>query len=376
MEDSPEILEKLSVKPSWLKLIPQDNRQRLLRSGESFTVYKTLTDLLELPEKNITVQNAKAKMLKDPLVEAILSNLPRWKDFKVSGHNDPRYIPNQLLLLHNWGIKVEDDIRIKNILDSLLEHTDEDTGQFLWYGEVYNRKTKEKLNMWESILCDHHLITTLMLLFGYEQKSAVKSAISRINDLVEDTENGIGWKCLPGLKSQFRGPGRKNEVCPMLIIDVLRGYYKIPLAKRPANLIKCGKTLLNCWNDRSTKKPYMFGHGRNFRSLKPPFFWYNVGTVLDATSYYPKLVNTLSFKQLLSVALLSFDSKGEITPKSIKTFFKGYSFGQKKNFSPWVTYYLSSICKRAVDTNVSLINEVLKLDGNQFAGSKDTTKKK
>lgn len=376
MEDSTVIREKLSEKPNWLNLIPHDNRLSLLNSKESFTVYKTLIDLLELPEKDNIVRQAKVKMLQDPLVESILSNLPHWKEIRVSGHNDPRYIPNQLLLLYDWGIRVEDDIRIKNILDSLLEHTDHDTGQFLWFGEVYNRKTKEKRNMWESILCDHHLITTVMLLYGYEQKKEVVTAITRINNLIEETENGIGWKCLPGLKTKFRGPGRKNEVCPMLIIDVLRGYHKLPTGKRLESLINIGKTLLNCWADRTTKKPYMFGHGRNFRTLKPPFFWYNVGTVLDAASYYPELVNTMNFKQLLSVALLSFDSQGEITPKSIKTFFKGYSFGQKKNFSPWVTYYLSSICKRAVNTNDSLIKEVLKLDGKQYKGSKGAPKKK
>ena len=375
MEEFKVIHEKLSENPDWLKLIPNDNRFKLLNSNESFTVYKTLIDLLGLQEDNISVQQAKTQMLEDPLVESILSNLSVWKDFKVSGHNDPRYIPNQLLLLYDWGLRKDDDLRIKNTLDALLTHIDEETGQFLWYGEIFDRKTREKNFLWDSLLCDHHLITSLMILFGYERKKEVQRAIARINELIEETENGIGWKCLPGLKTKFRGPGRKNEVCPMLIVDVLRGFHELPSKERPQNLIAIGTTLLNCWMDRAIKKPYMFGHGKKFRNLLPPFFWYNIGSVLDTTSRYPELVNSIAFKQLMSVALLSFDDNGEITPKSIKTFFKDYSFGQKKHYSPWVTYFLTSICKRAVDSNPNIIPEIMQLDGRKFKGSKGGLKK-
>ena len=370
------IQEKLSHKPEWLKLIPKDNRLWLLQSKESFTVYKTLTNLFDFSENEDFTQQAKDDMLKDSQVESMLSNLASWKEIKVTGHNDPRYIPNQLLMLYDWGLRKEDDPRIKEMLDTLLENIDENTGQFLWYGEIYARKTKEKKFMWESLLCDHHIITSLMILYGYYHKKEVKRGIERITELIENTENGLGWKCLPGIKTNFRGPGRKNEVCPMLIVDVLRSFYKLPQNILPQNLIETGKTLLSCWSERSTKKPYMFGHGRHFRTLRPPFFWYNVGSVIDAVSRYPVLVKTSAFKQLMSVALLSFNEIGKITPKSIKTYFKGYSFGQKKKESPWVTYYLSNICKRVYESNPKGITDIISLDGNKFKGSKGSPKKK
>jgi hypothetical protein len=375
-ENTSKLKTILKEKPLWLKLLPKDNRNVLLNSNESFTVYQTIVDLLGIPIEDKIAIEMKKKVLKDPFVTQILNELTEWKKVKVSGHNDPRYMPNQLFLLSDWGITIQDSEKIKDALNILLDHIDEKTGQFLYYGEVYNRKTKEKKYIWDSLLCDHHLITSLMIINGLERNNVVVNAVKRIKDLITETENGLGWKCLPSLFGNFRGPGRKNELCPMVIIDVLRGFYLLPEKMRPKELIDIGKTLLNCWSDRGQAKPYMFGHGRNFRRLRPPFFWYNIGSVLDATSHYPELVNTDAFKEMLSVALLSFDKEGKITPKSIKTYFKGYSFGQKKVWSPWMTFYLSRICKRAVKINPKIVQEVNKLDGTKFKGSKGAPKKK
>ncbi|UYP43984.1 hypothetical protein NEF87_000269 [Candidatus Lokiarchaeum ossiferum] len=38
-----------------------------------------------------------------------------------------------------------------------------------------------------------------------------------------------------------------------------------------------------------------------------------MGRILDATSYYLELVDTVNFKQLISVALLTFDLLEKIT---------------------------------------------------------------
>ncbi|MHA1733591.1 MAG: hypothetical protein ACTSU5_16710 [Promethearchaeota archaeon] len=206
----------------------------------------------------------------------------------------------------------------------------------------------------------------------------MKAGLERVNSLLKETNQGYGWKCEPGLGTGFRGPGRKDDICPMAVVDALRGYWALPGDERPENLVGAGKTLLGCWTARSEHKPYMFGHGRNFRRPRPPFFWYNVGTVLDATSHYPELVGTRAFRELLAVARLAFRPDGTVVPGSIYTFFKGFSFGQKRESSPWETLFLARVFKRAADADPGIVEAVKAIDGSSLKGSKGGpgTKKK
>ncbi len=195
-----------------------------------------------------------------------------------------------------------------------------------------------------------------------------------MKELLKETNQGWGWKCEPWLYYKRRGPGRVNDICPMIVIDALRGYWV--LSEYPEHLIHAGKSLLNCWTERSKYKPYMFGHGKKFRLPRAPFFWYNIGTVLDAVSHYPKLVKTKAFQELLAVSLLEFQSNGLFIPKSIYLYFKEYSFGQKKEPSPWITLFLSRIYKRAFDIDPSIIDKIKKIEAKKLKGSKGGDKYK
>ncbi|MHA1718530.1 MAG: hypothetical protein ACTSXK_03325 [Promethearchaeota archaeon] len=376
IEKNSEIEQMLEEKPQWLSLLSKDPRKKLLETKESFTVYRTLIDILDLPLKNPIVQNLHKKLLHDPLIQHLISDLSDWEKDLVRGHDHPQYLPNQLWLLQDWGIKFKDSKRVQSEIEKILSHQDPLTGQYLAHAEVYNRRTKIKSIQWTSYLCDHNLITSVLLQFGFEKHPSVQKALERMRDLITQTNQGYGWKCIPGLNSDFRGPGKKDDICPMLVIDALRGYYLLSTKKRPKFLIDTGKSLLSCWLNRATEKPYLFGHGQKFRLLKPPFLWYNIGSVLDATSHYPELVETKAFRELLAVSLLNFNSDGEIIPKSIKRYFKDFSFGQKKTPSPWVELFLLRIYKRAWESDPLIIPKIQKLDGNSFKGSKGGPKKK
>ncbi|MBD3213441.1 MAG: hypothetical protein GF311_12610 [Candidatus Lokiarchaeota archaeon] len=295
--ESGELKKKLSESPEWLRLLPEDPRSFLVNSKESFTVYKTLIDLLDIEDVHPLVIDAYREMLKDPIVNWLLDNLSDWEKDIVTGHNKADYLPNQLWLLLDWGIKIEDDIRMKNAIEKILAHQDEETGQFLAFSRVYDRKTNEKYPKWISALCDHHLITSVLILAGLKDHPQVKRGISRVNDLLTETAQGYGWYCKPWLNHNRRGPGRVNDACPMIIVDILRGYWRLDESDLPLQLIETGKTLLNCWIKRANEKPYMFGHGKKFRLPRAPFFWYNIGTVLDACSHYPSLIRTKPFQE-------------------------------------------------------------------------------
>jgi hypothetical protein len=373
---SSDIQEKILENIDWIKILPRDPRKFLIKSGESFTVYRTLIDLFGFPLDHSDVVKAKDAILNDPLVNYILDNLSDWEKDLVKAHNKADYLPNQLWLLLDWGILPEDDKRMKNAIDKLLSHQDEDTGQFLAYIEAYDRKTKTKYPMWSSALCDHNIIVSVMLLAGLENDKRVQRGLRRMSDLLKDTSQGLGWKCEPWLYYKRRGPGRVNDVCPMIVADALRGYWVISQEKWPEGLIKAGNTLLNCWTRRSEEKPYMFGHGKKFCLPRAPFFWYNIGTVLDAARHYPALIKTQAFRELAAVSLLEFTSQGVFIPKSVYLYFKNYSFGQKKDPSPWMTLFLSRIYKDAADLDPNFIKKVKEIDGAKFKGSKGGSKSK
>lgn len=373
---SNDIQDKINEDAEWVKLLPKDPRQYLIESGESFSIYRTLTDLFNLPLDHPDVVKAHKNVLKDPLVNFLLDNLSDWEKDLTKAHNKADYLPNQLWLLLDWGIKPEDDKRMQEAIDKILSHQDEDTGQFLAYIEAYDQKTKTKYPMWSSALCDHNLIVSVLLLADLEKDKRVKLGLKRMNDLIKETTQGKGWKCEPWLYYNRRGPGRVNDVCPMIVVDALRGYWVISQDKWPDGILETGLTLLNCWINRSEEKPYIFGHGKKFRLPRAPFFWYNIGTILDAVRHYPTLVKTQSFRELVAVSLLEFTLDGIFIPKSVYLYFKDYSFGQKKEPSPWMTFFLSRIYKNAFEFDPQFIEAVKEIDGKLLKGSKGGPKAK
>lgn len=373
---SNDIQEKLDEEADWVKLLPKDPRYFLITSGESFSVYRTLTDLFKLPLDHPDVIKAHDNLLKDPLVNYLLDNLSDWEKDLTKAHNKADYLPNQLWLLLDWGVKPKDDNRMQKAIDKILLHQDEETGQFLAYIEAYDRKTKIKFPMWSSALCDHNLIVSVLLLAGLKNDERVQFGLKRMNELLKDTTQGKGWKCEPWLYYKRRGPGRVNDVCPIIVADALRVYWVIPQDKWPDSLLEVGLTLLNCWIKRSEEKPYMFGHGKKFRLPRAPFFWYNIGTVLDAVRHYPTLTKTQAFRELAAVSLLEFNVDSVFIPKTVYLYFKDYSFGQKKEPSPWMTLFLSRIYKDAADNDPQFIECVKQIDGKSLKGSKGGPKTK
>ncbi len=373
---STDIQKIVKKSVEWTKLLPTDPRIFLIESGESFTVYRTLIDLLDLPQDHSDVLKARQRMLKDPLVENLLNNLSDWEKDVVTGHNKADYLINQLWLLLDWGIAIDDDKRFKDAIDKIIAHQDQDLGQFLAYSRVYDRSTKTKHPMWTSALCDHNLIVSIFLLAGLENDNRVKKGLNRLNELLTETTQGWGWKCIPWLYQKTRGPGRVNDVCPMIVADALRGYWLLSKNKWPTHLIDAGKTLLNCWSRRTKEKPYIFGHGKRFRLPRAPFFWYNIGTILDATRHYPELVKTQAFRELVAVSLIEFPSNAQFIPKSVYLYFKDYSFGQKKQASPWMTFFLSRIYKDVVNYDPETINAIKEIDAHSLKGAIGGPKKR
>ncbi|MCW4050581.1 MAG: hypothetical protein NWE89_12695 [Candidatus Bathyarchaeota archaeon] len=90
----------------------------------------------------------------------------------------------------------------------------------------------------------------------------------------------------------------------------------------------------------------MFGIGTTFKRLKYPNFWYDILHVVDVLSRYPYAVEQPAFKEMWNIISGKQNREGSFTPESIYKAWSGWSFGQKKQPSPWMTYKIWRIDQR------------------------------
>lgn len=359
---------------AWVQLLGKDPRSWLLASDEPSAHYITLTQLLDLPVDHPAVHQTHAAVLDAFGTRELIKRLPNWEsNLSLSGHNSPAFAPNLLNLLADIGVLGGDDPKIEHLLDTMLAHQEEN-GWFLSYGT--SRASPEPA--WSALLCDTHAITEVLVRFGRANDPRTRAALARIIADIADTAQGPAWLCVPNTISGFRGPGRKADFCPQVTLAAIRTFAHLPAEDRPAVLLKVARTSLRAWQMRSAEKPYMFGHGYQFKTTKWPMFWYDISSVLATLGRYPELwqgPEALSEdrKALAELAACliayNFDLDGTVTPRSAYKGFESYSFGQKKKSSPLATAFLISILRRFDD----LTDDILAIDVLKLSSSKGGT---
>ena len=326
----------------WLDLLPADPRPWILESGEPWARYVALTELLDHEAADEAVLAAKAATLAHPAVRGLIARLPNWeRETVISGHNSSSFAPNLLGLLADMGLGAGDDPRIEGILDQMLAHQ-EPEGRFLSLGRWRNQESPR----WGALLCDTHAITESLVRFSRAHDPRVRRACLAMAGDAALTAQGRGWPCIPDPTTGFRGPGRKGDVCPQVTLEALRVYARLPSSMRPVDGLAAARTCLRAWRERGTEKPYMFGHGRQFKTVKWPAFWYDVYGVLDTLSRFPSLWKGKGARDEdrsalaeMAACLVAYNTgaDGRVTPRSCYKGYEGYSFGQKKTASAYAT---------------------------------------
>ncbi|HEY85183.1 MAG TPA: hypothetical protein G4N96_08760 [Chloroflexi bacterium] len=90
----------------------------------------------------------------------------------------------------------------------------------------------------------------------------------------------------------------------------------------------------------------MFGIGTDFRKLKYPFVWYNVLHVVEVLSRFPFVHSDPRFQEMVKTITDQADDEGRYTANSMYRAWKGWSFADKKNPSPWLTFLVLRAVKR------------------------------
>ncbi len=358
-------------KERWPTLLGEDPRMWLLAAEEPAAGWVTLTGLLDLPKAHPAVQAAHLAVLQDVDTQALLARLPDWEvNTPLSGHDSPAFGPNLLHLLADRGVQAGDEPRIEHLLDQMLAHQ-RPGGQFMSYGT--SRMSPNPI--WGSLLCDTHAITEVLVRFGRGEDPRVKAALARMAADLAPTAQGRAWPCIAEPTTGFRGPGRKGDVCPQVTLEAVRTFGRLAKERQPEKVVDAARVLLRLWQRRGTEKPYMFGHGSRFKTVKWPTTWYSVANVLDAVGRYPRLwrapdADPADRRALAELAAClvayNFDQHGRVTPGSIYRGFERFSFGQKQQPSAFATARLLVILRRFED----LVEDIRAVDPRTLGSSR------
>lgn len=344
---------RASRAPRWLELLAVDPRPWLLDADEPSARWLTRLCLHdgEQPDPAAT-RRAHHEILGEAGTQALIERLPRWGPSgpAVSSHASPAFAPNLLGLLADLGVVGGQDERIETLLDAMLEHQRPD-GRFTAYGSY--RQAED--GVWSSLPCDTHAVTEVLIRFGRAADERVRRAVQRVRADLEETPQGLGWRCLTDPAVGFRGPGRVADVCPQTTLQALRVLARASTGEREPDVEAAVRTVLRVWRERGRERPYLFGHGRRFKTIKWPTFWYDVYAVVDTVGRFPAVwsgsdTDPADRRALaeLAACMLAYNvaTDGRVTPRSCYRGFERYSFGQKRRPSPFATARVLLVLRR------------------------------
>jgi hypothetical protein len=313
----------------------------LLQSEEPWTRYRTLLDLMGLPEAAPEVQAERDDMLAHPMVRQLVAETAEWGSRPLKRHNDASHHIYKLSTLADFGLR-HDDPGMSESLTGLLGHQDDD-GPFQTVLNIHPRFGGSGDDTWSWIMCDAPTLLHSLLAMGLGTDERVLKAADHLEGIISEN----GWHCGGGPEiGRFRGPGRKGDPCPIANVYALKA-----LAQNPDRLDSIAtrtgaEMLLGHWERQRERKLYLFGIGTDFRKLKYPFVWYDILHVVDVLSRFPFLHGDPRLLEMVKTIHSQADGNGRYTATSMYRAWKAWSFADKKTPSPWLTFLVERVRAR------------------------------
>jgi hypothetical protein len=313
----------------------------LLASGEPWTRYRTLVDLLDRPEDDPDVREASAAMLRHPQVRALMQAAATWPGPALRRHNDASHPIYALSTLADFGVRASDRGMAAAVRAVLAHQSPE--GPFQTAVNIPRAFGGTDEDAWTWIMCDAPTLLYALLAMGRGKEARVRRAVDHLAGLVDD--NGWRCRCSPDL-GRFRGPGRVHDPCPIANVYALKALSQIPQLLDSPPVRQGAEMLLWHWAHQSERKLYLFGMGTDFRKLKYPFVWYDILHVTDVLSRFPFVRADRRFRQMVETITAQADDVGRYTAGSMYQAWQGWSFADKKQPSPWLTFLVLRLVKR------------------------------
>ena len=292
-------------------------------------------NLLELQGKD----NSKEfeALQNDKRIQAIIDDCIRWPDPPIKRHNDAHHPIHKIELLADFGLDTRDQW-IKAICNLIMDNRSED-GYFTSKIEIPERWGGKDTWTIEWMQCDSPVLLYSLQKFGVENEYTNETA----RMLVWGAENN-GWRCRSSL-AKFRGPGKKADYCPYGNLVALKALSLSKYKNTDAVQNGIDSHILH-WENREGKKIYMFGIGTTFKRLKYPNIWFDILHVVDVLSRYPQAREYDEFWEMWAIIKEKQQPEGGFVPKSVWKAWSEWSFGQKKEPSPWMTMRIAQIASR------------------------------
>ncbi|MEJ5273395.1 MAG: hypothetical protein WH035_04650 [Spirochaetota bacterium] len=202
------------------------------------------------------------------------------------------------------------------------------------------------------LLSHQNIINLINSIDDFENQvvnSHKKADLAYLIDLA--LKNGFGC-CVSKNLGKFRGPGKKDDICPYATLLMLKLLSLFPDYYEHQITINSIDSLLNLWENSKEKHPYMFYMGNDFRKLKFPFIWYDILHLAEVLSYFEYAKKDKRFINIIDTIISSKDENGFFLPQSIWTSWKDWDFSQKKKPSSYITFIVYRILKRV---NIKLV---------------------
>lgn len=318
-----------------------DPIQWLLTSDEPWTRYRTLLDLQDRSEDDPEVEKSRAEMLAHPQVQRLLKETASWGDRPLKRHDDASHPIYSFSTLADFGVRAQDP-GMETGIRAILAHQSPE-GAFQTVVNIPKRFGGTNQDTWTWMLCDAPTVLYSLLAMGMEDDPRVQQAVEHLIGLVEEG----GWRCVAdGRLGKFRGPGRKDDPCPIVNVYALKALAQVPaLIDSTATRIGA-EMLLQHWECQKERKFYLFGIGTDFRRLKYPFVWYNILHVVDVLSQLAFIRTDARFGQMVDAITVQADDNNRYTSTSMYRAWKDWSFADKKQPSTWLTFLVYRILKR------------------------------
>lgn len=322
----------------------------LLESDEPWTRYRTLVDLRDRPGGDAAVAAARAAMVSHPQVQTLVAQARTWAEQKpLKRHNDASHPLYALSTLADFGLRY-DDPGMGLAVEAVLAHQ-APAGALQTLLNIPPSFGGTGQDSWSWILCDTPTLLYALLAMGLEGDPRLRRAAEHLADQVEDN----GWRCISAPElGGFHGPGRKADPCPIANVYALKALAQVPdLAGGRAAQLGV-EMLLGHWQRQAERKLYLFGIGTDFRKLKYPFVWYDILHVLDVLSRFPFAREDSRYREMVAAVESQADANDRYTATSMYRAWQGWSFADKKQPSPWLTFLVQRIHKRSASGNISI----------------------
>ena len=322
--------------------MPQEIIRYLIDADEPWTRYRTRIDLLEMAEDAPEVLEDRKAMLEHPLVMELVEKSATWPGYPLKRHNDAKHPLHAMAVLADFGLKSSDP-GMDEVIKKVLRHQSPE-GAFETKVQLYKQFGGLEGEYWTWMSCDMTVLLYVMSSFGLEDDTPLKKAKDLLLSLVEEN----GWRCKssPTL-GKFKGPGKKEDPCPIANLYALRALSLAPDLRGDTRVENGIEMLLHHWEIQGEKKYFLFGIGTDFRKLKYPLIWYDILHYADVLSRYPTAISDPRYREMLSVLVDHQDEEGKYTASSMYMAWKNWSFGDKKNPSPWLSFLVARILKRS-----------------------------